>query len=109
MAPPGGVFRSIDIMRQRILNAVPMLLALSTLLLASPSFGALKMFVTSDTHNGDFDGIANADAFCQSAAANATPPLSGTFRAWLSTTTDDAFCHVAGLSGQAPNCGQAQA
>jgi hypothetical protein len=40
------------------------------------------VFVTSQTHSGDFGGISGADAFCQTSASNAG--LSGTFYAWLS-------------------------
>ena len=44
-----------------------------------------QVFVTSVTHNGDFNGLAGADMFCQNLAEIAG--LTGTFRAWLSTNT----------------------
>lgn len=40
------------------------------------------VFVTSARFTGKLGGLANADAYCQSAAADAG--LSGTFKAWLS-------------------------
>jgi hypothetical protein len=51
-------------------------------------------------------GLAAADAICQS-RANAVS-LGGTYIAWLSSSTSDAYCRVQKLSGQrATNCGQA--
>ena len=44
-----------------------------------------NVFVTSQSHNGDFGGLTGADAFCQSLAL--TAGLSGTYKAWLSDTT----------------------
>jgi hypothetical protein len=77
---------------------------------AGPSAAALKMFVTSGTHNGNFTGVGGPDGFCQTAANNAVPPLTGTFKAWVSTSADDAYCRVAGFSGKVSptNCGQPQ-
>ena len=84
-------------------------LALGAFASATPADAALRMFVTSGTHNGDFNGPGGADAFCQSAADNATPQLVGTFKAWISTAADDAYCRVSGFSGKyGANCGQAQ-
>lgn len=40
------------------------------------------------------DGLVAADAICQYHAAIANPPLSGTFKAWLSTDTVSAFDRV---------------
>src|SRR5262249_31661581 len=64
-----------------------------------------RMFVTSGTHDGDlgqwlFDldgqvasGAAAGDGVCKYYAQQAG--LDPThFRAWLSTTTDDAFCRI---------------
>jgi hypothetical protein len=73
-------------------------------------------FTTSVTGNGnlstwaDADGnasLAAADAVCQARADAAG--LSGTFVAWMSDSTDDAYCRVLGLSGKVSpdNCGQA--
>lgn len=53
--------------------------------------------------------LAQADSICRAAAAAATPnplPNAGTYRAWISTSTTDAFCHVQGLTGKkAAGCG----
>jgi hypothetical protein len=54
---------------------------------------------------GGETGLAAADAICQARAAAAGLP--GTFTAWLSTASDDAYCRVHGLSGKrSANCGQ---
>jgi hypothetical protein len=50
---------------------------------ATPVFN--KVFVTSSTFNGDLGGQSGADAECASLASGAG--LSGTFKAWLSTST----------------------
>ena len=42
-------------------------------------------FTTSTTHNGNFGGLAGADAFCQQHATNAGLP--GTYKAWLGDNT----------------------
>ena len=44
-----------------------------------------NVFVTSQSHNGDFGGLSGADSFCQSLAM--TAGLSGTYKAWLSDST----------------------
>jgi len=72
-------------------------------------------FVTSTTGNGDLStwtgaapntGLAAADAVCQARAAAAMLP--GTYVAWMSDATSDAYCRVHGLTGKkAANCGQA--
>lgn len=72
-------------------------------------------FVTSTTGTGDLSswadagratGAAAGDAICQAHADRAG--LSGTFVAWLSDSTDDAYCRVAGASGAvADDCGAA--
>ncbi len=60
-----------------------------------------RVFVTSDTFNGNLGGVAGADQKCQDAAT--TAGLSGTFRAWISDSTSsvndrfpqhDAFYHA---------------
>ncbi len=45
-------------------------------------------FLTSTTHQGDFGGLSGGDAICNARASEAG--LSGTFVAWLSTSTVDA-------------------
>ena len=47
------------------------------------------MFVTSQVFTGDLGGLDGADAKCQAAAQAAD--LSGTFRAWLSSSTVSAL------------------
>lgn len=49
-------------------------------------------FLTSQPHNGDFDGLAGGDAFCNSLAAAAGRP--GTYVAWLSTTAAAAASRI---------------
>ncbi len=72
-------------------------------------------FVTSSQGQGNLGawpdaggqtGLAAGDAICQAHAARGNLP--GTFVAWASDDTDDAYCRVAGFSGKADaNCGQA--
>ena len=48
------------------------------------------IFLTSATHNGNFGGVAGADAFCQ---ADASKPDDGlTYKALLANTTDRIAC-----------------
>lgn len=73
------------------------------------------VFVTSTTGTGDLSswagangntGLAAGDAVCQARATAAG--LNGIFVAWLSDSTNDAYCRVQGLSGKrSANCGQA--
>lgn len=49
---------------------------------------AKRVFVSSDSFNGDLGGLAGADQACQSRAAAAN--LGGTWRAWLSTSNSSA-------------------
>jgi hypothetical protein len=49
-------------------------------------------FVTSTTQTGNLGGLAGADAICQTRAANAA--LSGTYRAYLSTSGSDALLRI---------------
>lgn len=77
----------------------------------------LKMFVTSATGTGALfnwviDGwyptqgnIEAGDEICQHLAT--TAGLNGTFKAWLSDDTTDAYCHIHNLTGQKDtNCGE---
>ena len=94
-------------------------------LAARPAAGGsnLDMFTTSGTGTGDLrswsvlteeyeDGLEAGDAICAYYAAVAGPTRAPstegipTYRAWLSTTATDAYCHVQGLAGKmATNCG----
>ncbi len=88
--------------------------------ISSDNSEPLTVFVTSASGNGNLSqwpdalavsatGVAAGDAVCQARATAAG--LSGTYKAWLSDSTTDAYCHVQGftgtISGTNPNCGQA--
>src|SRR5690606_18797239 len=70
-------------------------------------------FVTNSTGTGNLStwalaggntGVAAADAVCNAEAAAAGLP--GTYVAWMSDATDDAYCRVHQLTGKkAANCG----
>ncbi len=72
-------------------------------------------FVTSVTGGGDLGtwsdagaatGLDAGDAICRKRAQDATLPNASSYRAWLSSSTVDAYCHVFGLSGtKADACG----
>jgi hypothetical protein len=90
--------------------------ALALLWATLPAAAAKRMFVTSASGNGNLSswpqagghtGLAAGDAICQSLAAAAGLADASLFRAWLSTSTTDAYCHVAGFSGKkSATCGQ---
>ncbi len=74
------------------------------------------MFITSDAGPGNLrtwpgsgsttDGLQAGDAICQARAAAAGLAHPGDYRAWLSTPTTDAYCHVQGLDGKrSGDCG----
>ena len=71
-----------------------------------------QVFVTSTLGNGDLstwaetelDGLDGADEICRARAAAASLPNAATYRAWISTSTTDAFCHLFGASGFKPGC-----
>jgi hypothetical protein len=54
--------------------------------------------------SGGAAGLAGGDAICRARAAAAALPNAATYRAWLSTSTTDAYCHVQGLSGKKGAC-----
>ncbi len=75
----------------------------------------LTVFVTSVKGSGNLSvwsdaggatGLAAGDAICQ-ARANAAG-LTGTYKAWLSTSTTDAYCHIQGYDNHtiSDNCGR---
>ncbi len=83
---------------------------LSILLLCASDASAVKRraFVTSVKGTGDLfswpgssgaTALARADSVCRARAAAGGLPNPTTYRAWLSTSTTDAYCHVQGLSG----------
>jgi hypothetical protein len=55
---------------------------------------AQRIFVTSGQFGSDLGGLSGADAHCNTAAEAAS--LSGSWVAWLSSTTDDAIDRVTG-------------
>jgi hypothetical protein len=58
---------------------------------------------------GNATGVAAGDAICQARAAAAGLDDPQDYRAWLSSSSDDAYCRIHGLTGKrsAPsNCGQ---
>lgn len=70
-------------------------------------------FVTAGMGTGDLSswtdsmghtGIDAGDAICQAEAQVAGFPFASSFRAWLSTGTDDAYCRVLGRSGKVSTC-----
>lgn len=75
-------------------------------------------FVTSVNGSGNLGSWADAggavgaeagDAICRARAIAAGLANAGSFVAWLSTTTDDAYCRLHGITGKkADNCGQMQ-
>jgi hypothetical protein len=67
--------------------------------------GNLSTWPDSDAEVGAMAG----DAICRNRAAAAGLDNAANFVAWLSTTTDDAYCRIHGLGGKkAANCGQAE-
>jgi hypothetical protein len=76
---------------------------------------ANKVFITSVSGTGNLSswtdsggktGVAAGDAICQTRAS--AVGLSGTYKAWLSDATTDAYCHIFNLTGtKTNNCGQA--
>jgi hypothetical protein len=93
-------------------RAVPILFCLLTAtgLAAGPAEAAKRRaFVTSVAGNGKlaswpdsggFAGVAAGDAVCRARAAAAGLPNAGAYRAWLSTASTDAYCHVQGRTGK---------
>ena len=65
-----------------------------------------RAFVTSTLQTGAMGGLNGADGICQMRANGAG--FSGTYRAWLSDATTDAYCRMHNLGGRrAQSCGQA--
>src|SRR5688572_20449691 len=75
------------------------------LLLGAPPAQAVKRraFVTSVSGTGDLGswpeagsatGLAAGNAICRARATAAGLPNANTYRAWLSTASTDAYCHL---------------
>jgi len=84
---------------------------------SSPTVGAEKtVFVTSVSGTGNLGlwpdagnstGIEAADAICRARAAAASLTDPSTYIAWISDSTDDAYCRVHGLTGKKDaDCGE---
>jgi hypothetical protein len=92
----------------------------SLALLALWGLGALpaeavkrRAFVTSVSGTGNLGswpdagsatGLAAGNAICRARANAAALPNANTYRAWLSTGTTDAFCHLRGQTGEKFSC-----
>jgi hypothetical protein len=72
-----------------------------------------RAFVTSETGNGNLNswpeagglfGLDAGDQICQELADNAGLPNASSYRAWLSTATTDAYCHIQGQTGKKGSC-----
>jgi hypothetical protein len=72
-----------------------------------------RAFVTSVSGTGNLGswpdagsatGLAAGNAICRARAAAAGLPNATTYRAWLSTETVDAYCHVRGQGGEKSAC-----
>jgi hypothetical protein len=81
-----------------------------SVLAAAPALAVKRRaFVTSITGSGNLSlwpgaagatALDKADAICRARATLGGLPNAVTYRAWLSTPTTDAYCHVQGVSGQ---------
>lgn len=72
-----------------------------------------RAFATSVAGNGDLGswpdagsatGLAAGNAICRARATAAALPNANTYRAWLSTGTTDAYCHLRGQTGEKGAC-----
>ncbi len=98
---------------------VVLVVELSILLLCASEVSAVKRrsFVTSVEGTGDLfswagssgaTALERGDSICRARATAAGLPNAATYRAWLSTSTTDAYCHVQGLTGlRSTGCGGA--
>ena len=82
----------------------------------APTAPSMRAFVTSVSGTGNLGswpdasgqtGLAAGDAICQARARAAGLEPAHGFRAWLSDSSDDAYCRIHGLTGKkAALCGQ---
>jgi hypothetical protein len=79
------------------------------LALSAPAAGVTRhVFVTSTWGDADLstwaetdaDGLTGADAICKARAVAAGLANATSYRAWLSTASTDAYCHLFGLDGE---------
>ncbi|MEZ5313893.1 MAG: hypothetical protein R2862_09735 [Thermoanaerobaculia bacterium] len=97
----------------------PLFAVLSALAVASDPLGAVqrRAFATSVQGTaklstwpdaGGAVGVAAGDNICRARAFEADLPNPGSYHAWLSNSTTDAYCHVQGLTGKkSTGCGGA--
>ncbi|TDR41746.1 hypothetical protein DFR29_110230 [Tahibacter aquaticus] len=84
---------------------------------SAPALAAKQAFVTSIADSGILGnwadaggnvGLAAGDAICVARATAANLPNPGDYVAWLSDSTNDAYCRIHGFNGTKANlCGQA--
>ena len=53
----------------------------------TPTPASKRVFVTSTRYDGKLGGLAGADSRCQIQENSVIPPLGGTWKAWLSSST----------------------
>lgn len=103
--------------RRGIVSSVALAVLAMWLAYPGPAPGAAllrRVFVTSGWGPGQLElwqyadngltGVAAGDSVCRSLASAAGFPEPQNFRAWLSDTTTDAYCHVRGQTGKKGSC-----
>lgn len=94
-------------------GSITLLLVLCTFASASAQPVKRRAFVTSVQGQGNLSmwpdaggktGLEAGDAICRNRAAAASLPNPQAYRAWLSTSTTDAYCHVRGQTGLKGSC-----
>jgi len=104
------------LLTMRMVNLVAVVLVALSTASGSSAAGERVVFVTSVTGTGDLGswpdagmatGTAAGDAICQARATAAGLANPSNFVAWLSDSSDDAYCRLHNLSGKkVGNCGQ---
>jgi hypothetical protein len=95
---------------------VSILVSIPVLVPYSATASEKLIFVTSISGTGELGawpeaggatGLAAADAICQNQAADAGLPAPLTFIAWISDSSNDAYCRAHGLTGKkTDSCGE---
>ena len=89
--------------------AVAALAALQLLATGPAEAVKRRAFATSEVGSGNLNswpdsgglfGLAAGDNICRELAGNAGLPNANTYKAWLSTASTDAYCHVQGQTGK---------
>jgi len=93
---------------RQLARSLPILVVVVFLAVAPVLAARRRAFVTSTSGTGDLStwagaggaaGLAAADNVCRARATAASLPNAGSYRAWLSDLSTDAYCHVQGLVG----------